>query len=124
MPTKTPTSKLTIATVGGIVAMLGILGPGIAWFFDLFETSSNAKLRDLGNRQRDAWASYNVARLETLVLRNRVNECDEKQESGNMTPTAVAACRDYRREYETAATRSGKLFEEARALSNEQHFAK
>jgi len=107
---------LTLTSIAAIVTILAVVIPSMFWLAAQFQTSSKAEAADQRNMRRDAWAAYNIARLEALLLRNRVNECDEKTAARRLSPPELASCQQYRREFDDATKRANDLLLDAKAL--------
>lgn len=98
-----------------LAVILAIIGSGATasiWVAERFQTASDAKAHADKDATRAAWATYGVADLKSLVLRNRVNECRAKK-----APSAfeVTVCRQYEEEFNDAASRARELYKAAMA---------
>ena len=109
-----------MASVGAFIGILTAVTPGVLWVKGYFQTAEDAKAIELRNARRDAWSSYGIARIESVMLRNRVNECDEKTAARSLRPIEVASCEQYRREFAEVAQRLRELQKEAIALGKEK----
>lgn len=122
---------LSMASVAATLALLTQVLPIVLWVRGYFQTTDDARSQEarltalyrageVQNARRDAWGAYTSARLEAVLLRNRVNECDEKVEARALRPKEVAACRQYTREFEAANSKLTKLYDKAIAMGEEQ----
>lgn len=111
---------LTLSTVATAVAILSAAIPGIWWVAAQIQTTGAAKDEAMRNAKRDAWAAYSIARLESVMLRNRVNECDERTAARRLSPVETASCEQYRREFADASRRATDLQKEAMALGKDR----
>lgn len=107
---------LTLSTIATAVALLGALAGAAGFVVNYFETSSEARDADRRNAARDAWTAYGVADLRRILARNRVWECDAKEQRQATEPMVAAervACNQYRRDFDAAESRANQLFNDA-----------
>lgn len=95
---------ITWATAASIATVIAVAVPGGAWLFGHFQTVEAAERHERDSAQKYAAVLYGQQRIETLILRGRVNECRAKA-------VKPAACADYEQEYRAAAQRERALFE-------------
>lgn len=121
---------LSVASVATVIGLLTQVLPGLLWVKGYFQTTEEARSQEVRlttlyhageaqNAKRDAWSAYNTTRVETVLLRNRVNECEEKIEARALRPKEIAACKQYTREFDAATAKLNKLYDKAIALGEE-----
>ena len=110
--------KITWGTVAAIVGILGVIVP---WGISLESryqrveaaAAAEAKIRDdmKAHAQSDvrsqAWAQFGQLRTESLVLRNRLNDCAVRTSEGKkLTALEQSICKQYDEEWHDADTRA------------------
>ena len=108
--------KITLATIGTIIAILAAIGPGVFWAINYYVSHSEFNAYQKHTATTLAWRDVQAIRTEAVVARNRVNDCELLKERGRgMTPLERATCAQYQAELDDANRR----FVEARTLAAE-----
>ena len=124
--------------VGAVCAALGLLAAVMLWVFDIVEWTPTANRREAALRahvktevdrlrdeatarnrvasRADAWSLVATKRLEAVILRNRVNDCDAKKD---LSPIERNACLQYRTELDTAQHAYDRMLKEAQDASRD-----
>lgn len=80
-----------------------------------------ALAHDKIDRRNDAWQSVGISRIEILILRNRVNECNVmKQRAKALTSLEISVCQQYDDELKQGQDRFEKQRDLAQSLSRSQ----
>lgn len=107
---------LSWGTAAALVAIIGAGASASIWVAERFQTASDARAHADKDALRAAWATYGVADLKSLVLRNRVNECRAKKAINTFEATV---CRQYEEEFNDASARARELYKAAMAGGKE-----
>lgn len=130
--------KITWGTAAAVVSILGVLTPGYIWWEDRYQRKEAARLAEERirseikdqtehNARNRAWllagqatANAGQARLESVIMRNRVVECREKMAGQKSISTyAASVCAQYEAELKDAQDRTEVLAREAAALKQQ-----
>jgi hypothetical protein len=112
---------LTWGTAASIIAIVGGLWTGGAWFFGRFqlvdaaesvikEIRKDAAAHEKKDAQERIETMYGQQRIETLILRSRVNDCAARTRS--LKPIESNICAEYRQEFQDAQKRTEYLYEQ------------
>ncbi len=108
-------------TLAAIIAVAAGLGGFAIWSYHAIDDiSTDAEVDDkIAIVKRDtarnaAWTMVQLKKMETLVLRNRINDCDA---ADKQTRLEHDACQQYRTEYEAAKAAYESAQKDALALS-------
>ena len=110
---------ITLSGAGAVVAIMAAVWP----FFPRFLTveAADTVIKELRkeaaeHEKKDAQDRlenmYGQQRIETLILRNRVNECAAKTRS--IKPVETTICTEYQQEYREAERRTRYLYEKVK----------
>ena len=110
---------VTLSGVGAVIAIFAAVWP----FFPRFLTveAADTVIKELRreaaeHEKKDAQDRlenmYGQQRIETLILRNRVNECAAKTRS--IKPVETTICTEYQQEYREAERRTRYLYEKVK----------
>lgn len=106
--------KVTIASIVAALTIITSIAPALIWGVHYFATHEELAQHQRHDESKDAWASLQALRQETLVHRNRVNDCDvAKEQHKTMSPLERQACAQYASDLVDAT----KRFEEARTAA-------
>lgn len=119
--------KGLIVTLSGVGAVVAILG-GIWPFLPKFQTVEAAEsvIKEIRKEaiahekkdERDRLESmYGQQRIETLILRNRVNDCTDRTRTRSIKPVDANVCAEYQQEYREATRRTQYLYEKVQEAS-------
>ncbi len=111
---------LTWGSAASMVALVGSIWTGGAWFFGRFQLAeaSDAVIKELrkdaaAHEKKDAQERienmYGQQRIETLILRARVNDCNAKSRS--VKGIEVNICAEYQQEFREAQKRTDYLYQ-------------
>ena len=110
--------KITWGTLAAVVGILGVVVPwGLAWEakYQRVEAAAiaEAKIRDdmkahaQADARSQAWAQFGQLRTESLVLRNRLNDCAVRTAEGKKSsPLELSICKQYDEEWHDADARA------------------
>lgn len=121
--------KITWASIGAILGVLIPLGPAAWWVVHYYDPVDQAIVRDakiradfaamkLDNARIAAWQTVTLAQMSVTVARNRVNDCDVKEDKRErMTLLERAACGQYHDDLRNATQRFDDARRAALAIS-------
>lgn len=121
---------------GTLAAIFGILGIVVPWVISWearyqrkveaeaeisklrADTQAEAKAHEKVDRRADAWQGVGLSRIEVLILRNRVNECNvARAGKATMTALEINVCQQYDDELRQGQARYERSASDAKALS-------
>lgn len=122
--------------IAGMIAILQFTSPYIASWIGHFQTVEASdkmneerkkeidelrkQIKDVERKQaqKDAWFQVGQERTNSLVLRNRVNDCNAKRaEKPKLTGIEDAICKQYQDEYDASARRLEALQRDANSFN-------
>lgn len=124
-----------VAIISGVLAFLGAAvsaTPAIQWAVGYYQTSSDAKEQEIRlhaeieahkivERRTNAWAMVQDLRRDTVLSRNRVNDCNLLRErTSGLTTLEKNVCDQYRDDLEQATKKYNEAVQQAQALSKEK----
>lgn len=110
--------KLTLATVGTLIAIVTGVMPYVTGWINDFIRRAEFDAHAQTEARRGAWRDVQTIRLEAVASRNRVNDCDLLKERGRtLTPLERATCAQYSQELDEANKRLEVARTAAMALS-------
>jgi hypothetical protein len=120
--------KLTLATIGAVIAILTSIAPFVtAWLGDFVRRPEfnlyKSEVLDTFKYQagKDAWRDVRAIRMEATVARNRVNDCDLlKERQTTLSPLERATCAQYLQEMNDANRRLIEAQATARAATTKE----
>jgi hypothetical protein len=121
--------RITWASIGALLGVLIPCVPGVWWIVHYYEPADAAIVRE-ANIRKDlsayrteqarvaAWQTVTLAQMAVTVARNRVNDCDVKEDKRErMTALERAACAQYHDEFRSATQRFDDVRRAALAIS-------
>lgn len=124
-----------VAIVSGVLIFLGAAvsaTPAIQWAVGYYQTSENAKAMEARLRaeleayktvkqRNDAWAKSQDLRRDTVLARNRVNDCNLlKERKSGLTPLEKNVCQQYDDELRLATSKFDKAQSDADSMSKDK----
>lgn len=103
---------LTWGTIAAVVAVLAGVIPGVLWVIERFQTTADAKAHANRDEQKFAWVIWGQAKTNTILLRNRLNDCNVKP-TVKRSAMEQAVCLQYQQEYDEENRRARDLYKQA-----------
>lgn len=99
---------LTWGTLASIATVLAVAVPGTAWLLGRYQTVEAADLHERNDAKQNANILYGQARIESLILRKQVADCEAKSKERSRVE-----CATYQRDYREAQQRAQFLYEQS-----------
>lgn len=117
--------KLTLATVGAVIAILTSIAPFVTtWYSDFVRHAEFNAYKEDNQRifrsqdVKDMWRDVRAFRMEATVARNRVNDCNVmKERQRGLTQLERAVCDQYAQDLADANRRAVEAQAAAAAAS-------
>lgn len=105
---------ISLGTTVSIVAVLAAVVPAVMWIDARYQTVSAAELYQAEYKQERTEIRYGQARLESLMLRNRAQDCTvrDRDQRRQRSDTEMRICQQYRDELKAAQERERVLYEQ------------
>lgn len=101
---------VTWGTAASAVTVIAAIITGVLWVDGRYQLAEAAGAHERNHRQERAEILYQLARQESLILRNRLNDCASRVQRSTQADRQV--CEQYRGEYREAERRSQILYEQ------------
>lgn len=103
---------ITWTSVGGVAGLLALAVPAVIWIDARYQPAWAAEAHERSHKQERAEVLYGQARLESLMLRNRAQDCLVRDRQQRRSETEARICQQYRDELKAAQERERVLYEQ------------